>query len=105
MYAIIQTGAKQFRVQKGSKLQVEKLPQEAGSEIMLPEVLLVSGEDGAAPKIGQPYVSGSKVSAKVVRHLRAPKVIIFKKQSKKGYKKIQGHRQGLTEIEIQDITA
>lgn len=102
MYAIIQTGGKQYRVEKGNRLQVEKLPQDIGSEIELSEVLLISGENGS-PKIGQPFVSGSKVAATVLRHVRSPKVIIFKKRSKKGYKKIQGHRQSLTEIEIKEI--
>ena len=103
MYAIIQTSGKQFKVEKGSKLQVDRIDQEQGTQIELPEVLLISGENDAAPKIGQPFVSGSKVSAKIIRHLRAPKVIVFKKRSKKGYQKIQGHRQDLTEIEIQEI--
>ena len=102
MYAIIQTGSKQYKVEKGTKLQVELLFQEAGSDIEISEVLVVGGQEGAA-KIGQPYVSGSKVVAKITKHLRSPKVIIFKKRSKKGYKKTQGHRQNLTEIEIQDI--
>jgi large subunit ribosomal protein L21 len=105
MYAIIQTGGKQFRVEKGMKLKIEKLPQEAGANIELGEVLLVSGENGDQTKIGQPFVSGSKVAATIVRHLRGPKVIIFKKRSKKGYRKTQGHRQEQTEIEIKDILA
>lgn len=105
MYAIIQTGGKQFRVEKGMKLKVEKLPQAEGSDIELAEVLAIGGADGAPGKIGQPFVAGSKVSATVVRHLRGPKVIIFKKRSKKGYRKTQGHRQEQTEIEIKDILA
>jgi large subunit ribosomal protein L21 len=104
MYAIIQTGGKQFRVEKGSKIRVEKLLQDVGSEFEISDVLLVGSED-SSPKIGQPLVAGSKVVAKVVRQFRAPKVIIFKKRSKKGYKKIQGHRQNLTEIEIKEIVA
>src|SRR5690242_19416469 len=105
MYAIIQTGGKQFRVQKGMKLKVEKLPQQEGSDIELGEVLVIGGENGDQAKIGQPFVSGPKVSATIVRHLRGPKVIIFKKRSKKGYRKTQGHRQEQTEIEIKDILA
>jgi len=105
MYAIIQTGSKQYRVEKGSKLKIEKLEKEAGTDVEISEVLLV-GPDGEAPaKVGTPFVEGCKVSAKVLRQFRAPKVIIFKKRAKKGYKKIQGHRQYLTEIEIQDIKA
>ena len=104
MYAIIQSGGKQFRVEKGLKLQVEKLEQETGSQVDFPEVLLICGENGEA-KIGQPFVAGSKVSGKIVRHFRAPKVIVFKKRSKKGYKKMQGHRQYMTEVEIQEVSA
>ena len=101
MYAIIQSGGKQFRVEKGTKLHVELLEKEIGSEFEIPEILLVSGENG--PKIGQPFVKDSKVLASVVRHMKGPKVIIFKKRSKKGYKKKTGHRQNFTEIEIKEV--
>ncbi len=103
MYAIIQTGGKQYRVEKGARVRVEKLPQEAGKELEISEVLLVKGENGSGTKIGKPFVEGSKVLATVVQHFRAPKVLIFKKRSKKGYRKMQGHRQNLTEIEIKDV--
>ena len=102
MYAIIETGGKQYRVEKGTKVHVEKLPQEAGAEMEFSNVLLVGGANGDS-KVGRPFVAGSKVLAKVLRHFRAPKVIIFKKRSKKGYKKLQGHRQDLTEIEIKEV--
>lgn len=101
MYAIIQTGGKQFKVEKGSRLQIQKLEQEVGADVELGEVLLLNGDGGA--KVGTPFVSGAKVLAKIVRQFRAPKVLIFKKRSKKGYRKKQGHRQSLTEIEIKDI--
>lgn len=103
MYAVIQSGGKQFRVEKGSKVAVEKIVQDAGTDLEISEVLVVKPDQDAPAKIGQPFVAGSKVVAKVVRHFRAPKVIIFKKRSKKGYKKMQGHRQNMTEIEIKDI--
>ena len=102
MYAIIQTGGKQFRVEKGTRIRVELLEKEVGSEFDIPEVLLVKGENGDS-KIGQPFVKDSRVTATIVKHMRAPKVIVFKKRSKKGYKKIQGHRQNLTEIEIKEM--
>ena len=102
MYAIIQTGGKQFKVEKGTRLKVELLEKEVGSDFEIPEVLLISGENGS-PRIGQPFVKDSKVTATVVKHMRSPKVIVFKKRSKKGYKKIQGHRQHLTEIEIKEV--
>src|SRR5262245_27272351 len=99
MYAIIQSGGKQYSVEKGTKLRVGKLEQAEGAEFEIPEVLLISGENGS-PKIGQPFVPGSKVVATVVKHLKAPKVIVFKYRTKKGYRRKQGHRQDLTEIEI-----
>ncbi|OGR83313.1 MAG: 50S ribosomal protein L21 [Elusimicrobia bacterium RIFCSPLOWO2_01_FULL_64_13] len=103
MYAIIETGGKQYRVEKGTRLHVEKLPGENGSEVEIPKVLLVSAAEGA--KIGRPFVEGSKVLATVVGQIRGPKVIVFKRRAKKGYKRTQGHRQDLTEIEIKEVTA
>ena len=103
MYAIIQTGSKQYRVEKGNRLRVEKLPYEQGKEFDISEVLLVAG-NGAGTKVGQPYVSGSKVTATVVEHLRGPKLIVYKRRAKKGYRKKQGHRQSLTEIEIKELS-
>ena len=103
MYAIIQSGGKQYRVEKGTKLELEKLPSEAGSEIQFSEVLLISGDQDAPAKIGQPFVADSKVIGTVLKQMKGSKVIIFKKRSKKGYKKIQGHRQNLTQVEIKEI--
>lgn len=104
MYAIIQTGGKQFKVEKGSTLSIDKIEQEPGSQVQFSEVLLVGDEEGKS-KLGQPFVQDGKVSAKILRHLRAPKVLVFKKRSKKGYKKLQGHRQNLTEIQVEEISA
>jgi large subunit ribosomal protein L21 len=105
MYAIIETGGKQYRVQQGSKIKVQKLDQEVGATIEFPQVLLVSSENGSAAKIGQPYVEGSKVSATILKNFKGPKIIVFKRRPKKGYRKKQGHRQDLTEIEIKEIIA
>ena len=102
MYAIIQTGGKQYRVEKGNRLWVEKLPHEAGKDFEISEVLLVAG-NGSGTKVGKPFVKGSKVTVTVVEHLRGPKLIVFKKVPKKGYQKLQGHRQSLTEIEIKEL--
>jgi large subunit ribosomal protein L21 len=97
MYAIVQTGGKQYRVQPGELLKVEKLDGETGKEVTL-EVLWGAGEDGKQP------VQKGKVTAEIVRQFRGPKVLVFKKRIKKGYKKMQGHRQGLTEIRIKTIS-
>jgi len=101
MYAVILTGGKQFRVEQGNTVLVEKLEAKAGEEVVLDKVLIVGDENKAT--IGRPVVDGAKVIASVVRQMRAPKVIIFKKRSKKGYKKTQGHRQYLTELKIKEI--
>jgi large subunit ribosomal protein L21 len=101
MYAVIMTGGKQFRVEAGSTVLVEKLAVKAGEEVILDKVLIVGDENKAT--IGRPVVEGAKVIASVLRQTRAPKVIVFKKRSKKGYKKTQGHRQFLTELKIKEI--
>ncbi len=101
MYALIQSGGKQFKVEKGANLLVEKLPAEAGAEVILDQVLMIG--DGEKTVIGRPTVEGAQVVATVIRQTRAPKVIVFKKRSKKGYKKMQGHRQYVTELQVKDI--
>lgn len=103
MYAVVQTGGKQYRVEEGSSIQIEKLETEAGKEVVLDKVLLIG--DGDKVTIGRPMIAGATVTADVVRQFRAPKIIVFKKRSKKGYKKTQGHRQNLTEIKIKSIKA
>lgn len=103
MYAIIETGGKQYRVEEGSRVRVESLPQEKGQTITLERVLLV-GQD-ANIKVGQPLVAGATVTAEIVTHDRAKKIIVFKKRSKKTYKKTQGHRQNYTELLIKSIAA
>jgi len=103
MYAIIQTGGKQYRVEEGTRVKVEKLPQEKGAEITLDQVLLIGGDTGV--QMGKPLVSGAKVVAQVVDQDRAKKIIVFKKRSKKTYKKTQGHRQYYTELLVKSISA
>ena len=101
MYAVVQTGGKQYRVEEGNTIMVEKLLVNAGEEVVLDNVLLVGDEDKVS--IGRPKVDGAKVVAQCVKQTRGPKVIVFKKRSKKGYKKTQGHRQYLTELKITSI--
>lgn len=104
MYAIIITGGKQYRVEKGMNVVVEKLENaEKGQEVVLDQVLMVA--DGDKATIGRPTVEGASVKATVVAQKRLPKILVFKKRPKKGYKKMQGHRQYVTEIEITDIKA
>ena len=104
MYAIIRTGGKQYRVEEGNSLVVEKLNEaEVGQEIVLDDVLMLA--DGNKATVGKPKVEGASVTAKVVSQRRAPKIIVFKRKPKKGYKKMQGHRQYVTELQITSIKA
>jgi large subunit ribosomal protein L21 len=104
MYAIIKTGGKQHKVEEGSNLVVEKLNEaEVGHEVVLDEVLLLAEDNKAT--IGKPLVEGAKVLATVVAQKRARKVLVFKRKPKKGYKKLQGHRQYVTEIRVTKIDA
>ena len=101
MYAVILTGGKQYKVEEGNTLLIEKLPFKEGEEVVLEQVLLIG--DGEKVSVGRPNIKGAKVLAEVVRQTRGPKIIVFKKRSKKGYKKTIGHRQDLTEIKIKKI--
>lgn len=97
MFAIIETGGKQYRVQENDVLFVEKLEAEEGDAVVFDKVLMVND------KIGAPYVEGAKVTANVVKQGKAKKVIVFKYKSKKNYHKKQGHRQPFTKIQITAI--
>lgn len=103
MFAIIRTGAKQYKVKKDDTIKVEKLDGDEGSNIDLNEVLFVS--DGKTVKCGNPVVKGAKVEAKIIKQTRAPKITVFKKKRRKGYARTKGHRQNLTVLQIQDIKA
>ena len=102
MYAIIQTGSKQYKVAVGDIVEVEKLGLEAGADVTVDQVLAVAGEDGKL-NIGTPMVEGAKVSAKVLDNFRAKKIVVFKMKRRKGYRRTQGHRQNLTRVEITAI--
>lgn len=101
MFAVIKTGGKQYLVQSGQKLKVEKLDAKEGGKIVFDEVLLVSDDKKA--EIGTPLVKGAKVEAKVLKQGRARKVIVFKYHSKTRYRKKKGHRQHFMEIEVTRI--
>ena len=97
-FAVIETGGKQYMVSPKDKIQIEKLPGEAGAEISFDKVLLVA--EGSDVKLGLPFISGAKVTAKVLRQGRAKKIRIFKYKSKVRYRRRKGHRQDFTEVEI-----
>ncbi len=101
MYAVIETGGKQYRVQEGDVIFVEKINIEEGETVDLSKVLLIS-KDGEV-KVGKPYVDGAKVEAKVLAHGKAKKVVVFKYKPKKNYRKKQGHRQPYTKLQIEKI--
>ncbi|MCY0888923.1 MAG: 50S ribosomal protein L21 [Alicyclobacillaceae bacterium] len=102
MYAIVESGGKQFKVSEGDVITVEKLNHEVGSEVELDKVFMVE-MDGTV-KIGQPYLAGALVKARVESHGKAKKIIVFKYKSKKNYHKKQGHRQPFTKLKIESIT-
>ena len=101
MYAIVEIAGQQFKVAKDQKVYVHRLQDEEGSKVSFDNVLLVS--DGKDVTVGAPAIEGAKVTAKVLGHLKGDKVIVFKKKRRKGYKKKNGHRQYLTEIQIDGI--
>jgi large subunit ribosomal protein L21 len=103
MYAVIETGGKQYRVRPGQTLEVELLPAEPGATVTLERVLLVSNDGNTL--VGQPTVAGAKVVGTVAREGRGKKIIVFKYKSKKRYRRTQGHRQDYTYLTITDIQA
>lgn len=101
MYAIVEIAGQQFKVQKDQKVFVHRLDSEEGAKVDFDRVLLT--DDKGKVNVGAPAIDGAKVSAKVERHLKGDKVIVFKKKRRKGYKKKNGHRQALTELTITGI--
>lgn len=103
MYAIIETGGKQYKVEAGQEIFIEKLDVEADSEITFDKVIAVGADDGI--KVGAPYVEGATVSAKVIKNGKAKKVVVFTYKSKKNEKRKKGHRQPYTKVTISGINA
>lgn len=101
MFAIIQTGGKQYQVTEGRYVDVELLDAEAESKVVFSEVVMLV--NGKKSKVGQPFVSNASVEGTVVKHDRAKKIIVYKQRPKKGYRKKQGHRQGFTRVMINKI--
>ena len=101
MYAIVETGGKQYRVENGTHVQVESLSGEVGGTVELSQVRLVHGDKGVL--VGQPLVSGAKVTAEIVGQGRTRSIMVFKKQRRKNYRRTKGHRQGFTKLRITGI--
>ncbi|MEK5232718.1 50S ribosomal protein L21 [Lysinibacillus sp. FSL K6-0057] len=102
MYAIIETGGKQVKVEAGQEIYVEKLGVEADEVVTFDKVLFVGGEN---VKVGAPFVEGATVTAKVVKEGRAKKIVVFKMKAKKNYRRKQGHRQPYTKLVVEAINA
>jgi len=103
MYAIVEIGGQQFKVEKDAKVFVNLMEADIDSTVDFDRVLLIDN-DGKV-KVGQPVVDGAKVSAKVLAHVKGDKVTVFKKKRRKGYQVSNGHRQQFTQIQIENITA
>ena len=104
MFAVIRTGGKQYKVAKDDVIAVEKLAGEPGATIELGDVLMVGG-DGAEARAGTPLLAGASVSAELVEHRRADKIIVFKKKRRQNYRRKNGHRQHQTVLRITEIRA
>lgn len=103
MYAVVETGGKQYKVKSGDTVRVEKLEGDIGSEVTLDKVLMTG--EGSDVKTGAPYVDGATVTAKIVEQHRTRKVVVFKYKRRKGYRVKRGHRQHYTALRIGDIKA
>jgi large subunit ribosomal protein L21 len=101
-YAIIRTGGKQFRAESGKTIRIPTLEGEAGSKITFDDVIL--GSDGDTTHVGAPGVQGARVTGEIVKHGKGDKIVVFKHKRRKNYAKKQGHRQGFTEVRINDVS-
>ena len=101
MYAIVETGGKQYQVEEGRYVDIELLEGEADSKVVFDKIVMLV--NGKKSKVGQPYVSGASVEGKILKHDKAKKIIVFKQRPKKGYRKKQGHRQQFTRVMISKI--
>jgi large subunit ribosomal protein L21 len=103
MFAIVETGSKQYRVAPGDVIQVEKLPVDEGAQVELDRVLCLARDEDV--KVGTPYLEGVKVKAEVLRHGKGRKILVMKYKKRKNYRRKKGHRQLFTELRITDIEA
>jgi large subunit ribosomal protein L21 len=103
MFAIVEIAGQQFKVQKDQQIFVNRLDAAVDAKVDFDKVLLI--DNGGKINVGAPVVSGAKVSAKVLEHLKGDRVLVFKKKRRKGYQKLNGHRSYLTKIQIESIKA
>lgn len=103
MYAVIETGGKQYLVEEGTVLSVEKLDAEEGGEVTFDRVLFIGGD--GKPSIGTPHIEGARVAGTVLKKGRDRKVLVYHKKRRKGYEKKTGHRQPFTEVKVTNISA
>jgi large subunit ribosomal protein L21 len=103
VFAILRTGGKQYKVEPGQTIEVERLPYEIGQHVELGDVLMVSADEGV--RVGAPVIEGARVRATVMAHNRGPKIDVFKYKNKKRYRRLSGHRQELTRLLIEAIEA
>jgi len=101
MYAIVETGGKQYQVEEGRYVDIEKLEGDVDSKVTFDNIVMIV--NGKKSKVGQPYVSGASVEGKILKQDKAKKIIVFKQRPKKGYRKKQGHRQEFTRVMISKI--
>ena len=101
MYAIVETGGKQYQLEEGRYVDIELLEGEKDSKVVFDKIVMIV--NGKKSKVGQPYVAGASVEGKIMLHDKAKKVIVYKQRPKKGYRKKQGHRQGFTRVMINKI--
>ncbi len=101
MYAIVETGGKQYQLEEGRYVDIELLDGEKDSKVVFDKIVMIV--NGKKSKVGQPYVAGASVEGKIMLHDRAKKVIVYKQRPKKGYRKKQGHRQGFARVMINKI--
>jgi large subunit ribosomal protein L21 len=101
MYAIVEIAGQQMKVEKGRKIYVHRLENAEGESVVFDKVLLV--DDEGAVKVGTPVVEGASITATVLEHMKGDKVLVFKKKRRKGYQKMNGHRQYLTKIQIEEV--
>ncbi len=101
MYAVFQSGGKQYKVSAGEEIRLERLPGEVGEDVVFDRVLLAS--DGENVQVGNPYLGDARVRGRIARHHKDRKIVVFKYKRRKGYRKTRGHRQPYTLVRIEDV--